>query len=106
MALVDVNEDDRRQCSERIPGVREMERMARRAEAKFVAKHGMSSADHMETVINGNNDYYDDCDCYTCSKKRYVIELEQKRKEASPKVSQAAFNRLLKSIKRYGESVV
>ena len=47
-------------------------RRALRVEVKFRLKHGMSSMEHLNEVMNFRNEVFDDCECFACVKARYV----------------------------------
>ncbi|CAB5237919.1 hypothetical protein UFOVP142_10 [uncultured Caudovirales phage] len=57
---------------------RQQIRMATRAEERFAELHGMSSMEHMETFLRGQNQIVDGCECFACSGYRHRKVLAEK----------------------------
>jgi hypothetical protein len=53
-------------------------RLARKAEEQFVKLHGMSSMDHMELYMKGQNVVVDGCECFACAGHRHRQMLAER----------------------------
>jgi len=65
-------------------------RRARRIERAFRQRHGMSSMEHLKTVLAGKNEVLPDCGCYACTKHYH----EQKSFYAKMRTTKASLDRV------------